>query len=495
MELRRVLEGLKNIKVRGNLDLEISNIESNSKKVTPDSLFVAISGFDFDGHKFVGEAIENGATAVMLDMNADLKGIKIPAGVTVIIAEDTRYALAISACNFYGNPSRKFKLIGVTGTKGKTTTTYMIKAILEKQGYKVGLIGTIENFIGEDSLGKSNRTTPESLELQRMFYKMAVQKMDYVVMEVSSQSLKLNRVAGCDFDIGVFTNLYKEHISEKEHTDLEDYFESKKKLFTMCKKGFVNFDDFKGIKIVNTMKNCSFKTYAIDNSADYLAKDITITNVSVDYKVKINGKNERIKVNIPGRFSVYNSLAAIAVCEYLGVSTENIKEALESVKVSGRSELVQNKAELAIMIDYAHTAESLENILQAVKSYTKGKVICVFGCGGDRDKHKRPEMGEVAGRIADFSIITTDNPRTEEPEEIIKEIEEGIKKTKGKYKVIVDRKEAIKEAIKMMNNRDIVVLAGKGHEPYQEINGVKYPFDERIIVNDIIKELNLEKKD
>ncbi len=495
MELRRVLEGLKNIKVRGNLDLEISNIENNSKKVTPDSLFVAISGFDFDGHKFVGEAIENGATAVMLDMNADLKGIKIPAGVTVIIAEDTRYALAISACNFYGNPSRKFKLIGVTGTKGKTTTTYMIKAILEKQGYKVGLIGTIENFIGEDSLGKSNRTTPESLELQRMFYKMAAQKMDYVVMEVSSQSLKLNRVAGCDFDIGVFTNLYKDHISEKEHTDLEDYFESKKKLFTMCKKGFVNFDDFKGIKIVNTMKNCSFKTYAIDNSADYLAKDITITNVSVDYKVKINGKNERIKVNIPGRFSVYNSLAAIAVCEYLGVSTENIKEALESVKVSGRSELVQNKAELAIMIDYAHTAESLENILQAVKSYTKGKVICVFGCGGDRDKHKRPEMGEVAGRIADFSIITTDNPRTEEPEEIIKEIEEGIKKTKGKYKVIVDRKEAIKEAIKMMNNRDIVVLAGKGHEPYQEINGVKYPFDERIIVNDIIKELNLEKKD
>ena len=486
MELRRVLEGLKNIKVRGNLELEISNIENNSKKVTPDSLFVAISGFDFDGHKFVGEAIENGATAVMLDMNADLKGIKIPAGVTVIIAEDTRYALAISACNFYGNPSRKFKLIGVTGTKGKTTTTYMIKAILEKQGYKVGLIGTIENFIGEDSLGKSNRTTPESLELQRMFYKMAAQKMDYVVMEVSSQSLKLNRVAGCDFDIGVFTNLYKDHISEKEHTDLEDYFESKKKLFTMCKKGFVNFDDFKGIKIVNTMKNCSFKTYAIDNSADYLAKDITITNVSVDYKVKINGKNERIKVNIPGRFSVYNSLAAIAVCEYLGVSTENIKEALESVKVSGRSELVQNKAELAIMIDYAHTAESLENILQAVKSYTKGKVICVFGCGGDRDKHKRPEMGEVAGRIADFSIITTDNPRTEEPEEIIKEIEEGIKKTKGKYKVIVDRKEAIKEAIKMMNNRDIVVLAGKGHEPYQEINGVKYPFDERVIVNEII---------
>ena len=457
-------------------------------------MFVAIKGFDVDGHKFVEEAIKNGAIAVMLDMNADLKGIKIPAGITVIIAEDTRYALAIASCNFYDNPSRKFKLIGVTGTKGKTTTTFMIKTILEKQGYKVGLIGTIENYIGEDSIGKSTRTTPESLDLQRMFHQMVKEKMDYVVMEVSSQSLKLNRVAGCDFDIGVFTNLYKDHISEKEHTDLEDYFESKKKLFTMCRKGFVNFDDFKGIKIVNTIKSCSFKTYGIDNTADYLAKDITITNISVDYKVKIHGKNERIKVNIPGRFSVYNSLAAIAVTEYLGVSTENMKEALENITVSGRSELVPNKAELAIMIDYAHTAESLENILQAVKSYTKGRVICVFGCGGDRDKHKRPEMGEVSGRVADFSIITTDNPRTEEPEEIIKEIEEGIKKTKGKYTVIVDRREAIKEAIKMMNNKDIVVLAGKGHEPYQEINGVKYPFDEREIVKDIIKELNIENK-
>jgi UDP-N-acetylmuramoyl-L-alanyl-D-glutamate--2,6-diaminopimelate ligase len=494
MKLEKILSGIKNIKVRGNLEIDINNIESNSKKVTPNSLFVAIVGFDVDGHNFVEEAIANGAVAVMLDMNANLKGIKIPSGITVIISDNTRYALAIASCNFYDNPSRKFKLIGVTGTKGKTTTTYMIKAILEKQGYKVGLIGTIENYVGEDSLGKSTRTTPESLELQRMFYKMAEEKMDFVVMEVSSQSLKLNRVEGCDFDIGVFTNLSKDHISEKEHPNVEDYFESKKKLFTMCKKGFINFDDFKGIKIVNTVKNCDFKTYGIDNTADYLAKDITITNVSVDYKVRIHNKNERVKVNIPGRFSVYNSLAAIAVSEYFGASTESIKEALETITVPGRSELVANKAELAIMIDYAHTAESLENILHAVKSYTKGKVISVFGCGGDRDKHKRPDMGEVSGRVADFSIITTDNPRTEEPEEIIKEIEEGIKKTKGKYEVIVDRKEAIKAAIKMMTDRDIVVLAGKGHEPYQEINGVKYPFDEREIVRDIIKELKLEKK-
>ena len=490
MELNQILNGIKNIKVKGDQNIEISSIECNSKNVKQNSLFVAIRGFEVDGHNFVNEAIQNGAIAVMLDVNANLKQLTIPTNITVIIAEDTRYSLAISACNFYGNPSRRFKLIGVTGTKGKTTTTYMIKSILEKQGYKVGLIGTIENFAGEKSLGKSDRTTPESLELQKMFYSMAKEKVEYVVMEVSSQSLKLNRVAGCNFDIGVFTNLYKDHISEKEHPNLEDYYESKKKLFEMCKTAFVNFDDFKGIKIAETVDGCNFKSYAIDNSADYLAKDITITNVSVDFKVKINGKNERIKVNIPGRFSVYNSLAAIAVAETLGVSTDNIKEALSCITVPGRSELVANKMELAIMIDYAHTAESLENILQAVKTYTKGRVICVFGCGGDRDKGKRPLMGEVAGRVADYTIITTDNPRTEKPEDIIDSIEEGIKKTKGNYKIIVDRKEAIKEALKMMNKRDIVVLAGKGHEPYQEINGVKYPFDEREIVKSLLDEIN-----
>lgn len=489
MRLKNLLEGIPNYRVKGNQDLEIKNVESNSKKVTSDALFVAIRGFDFDGHKFVEEAISNGATAVMLDMNADLKGLKIPENVTIIIAEDTRIGLAVSACNFYDNPSRKFKLIGVTGTKGKTTTTYMLKSILEKAGHKVGLIGTIENYSGDESLGKSNRTTPESLELQRMFYQMAEEKVDIVVMEVSSQSLKLNRVYGCDFDIGVFTNFYKDHISLKEHSDMDDYFNSKLKLFSMCKKGFVNMDDFKGIKVKNSAKNCDIKTYAINNEADLLAKDITITNVSVDFKIKIDGKNERIKVNVPGRFSVYNSLAAISVAREFKVTVENIKEGLENISVPGRSELVPNKQELAIMIDYAHTPESLENILSAVKTYTRGRVICVFGCGGDRDKTKRPLMGEVAGRVADFSIVTTDNPRTEEPAIIISEIEAGISKTKGKYKIIEDRREAIKEALRMMNKNDIVVLAGKGHEPYQEINGEKLPFDERIIVKELLEEI------
>ena len=424
----------------------------------------------------------------MLEDINKIRNIILPDNVTFIVTKDSRYSLAISACNFYGNPSRKFKLIGVTGTKGKTTTTYMIKTLLEAQGKKVGLIGTIENYIGEDSLGESERTTPESLDLQRMFAQMVEQKVEYVVMEVSSQALKLNRVAGIKFDVGVFTNFSKDHISAKEHSDMEDYFNSKMKLFENCNIGFVNIDDFRGARVKREAK-CQVKTYGIDNGCDLLAKDITITNIGVDFKAKISDKNERIKVDIPGRFSVYNSLAAISVALYYGCSPEIIKTALENIKIPGRSELVPNKKELSIMIDYAHSPESLENILQAVKTYTKGRVIVVFGCGGDRDSSKRPIMGEIAGRIADYSIVTSDNPRTEDPEAIVKDIEAGISKTKGKYEVIVDRREAIEKAIKMANTKDIVILAGKGHEPYQEINKVKYSFDEREIVKEIINNM------
>ena len=487
MELKKILNGVENYKAKGNLDIDITNIENNSKHIIPGSLFVAIKGFDFDGHEFINEAIENGAVAVMLDLSADLKKVKLSKDVTVIIVEDTRKALAKIASNFYSNPAKKLRLIGVTGTKGKTTTTYMIKTILEKAGLKVGLIGTIANYIGDKSLGASNRTTPDSLELQRIFAKMVEEKIDIVVMEVSSQSLKLNRVAGCEFEVGVFTNFYKDHISPKEHPDMEDYFNSKLKLFQMCRQGVINVDDFKSGKIMANSKKCEFKTYGIDNFSDMLAKDITITNKSVDYKVKIKDRNERIKVNIPGRFSVYNSLAAISVALKYGATIDNIKEALLEITVPGRSELIANDKELAIMIDYAHTAESLQSILEAVKSYTKGKVICVFGCGGDRDKTKRPQMGEVVGKVADFAIITSDNPRTEKPMDIINEIEVGMKKTKGKYKVVEDRREAIKEALKLATKRDIVILAGKGHEPYQEINGEKLPFDERIIVKELLE--------
>ena len=488
MELKKLLIGIENFKSKGDMDIDIKKVECNSKKIVPNSLFIAIKGYDFDGHEYISEAIENGAVAVMLDMSADFKKIKIPSGVTVIITDDTRKALARVSCNYFGNPSRYFKLIGVTGTKGKTTTTYMIKSILEKAGYKVGLIGTIANYIGDECLGFSNRTTPESLELQGLFYKMAKAKCDYVVMEVSSQSLKLSRVEGCNFDYGIFTNLYKDHISLKEHADMNEYFETKLKLFTMCPRAFINSDDFKCNKIIKGAPNCNISTYAVDNKADLLAKDITITNISVDFKVKLGVRNERIKVNIPGRYSVYNALASISLATALGIDVEKIKEGLENIVVPGRNELVPNKEDLPIMIDYAHTAESLENILQAAKTYTPGKVICVFGCGGDRDKEKRPKMGEVAGRLADYTIVTTDNPRTEKPEEIIESIEVGIAKTKGKYEIVVDRKEAIAKAIKMMGKRDLVILAGNGHETYQEINGEKYPLDEREIVKEILGE-------
>ena len=487
MKLNEILVGLEGLKVRGDLEVEIKNLDKDSRKIGEGSLFIAIKGFDADGHEYVLKAIEQGATAVMLQEGVNVELIKqIPKEVTVIVAKDTRYALAICSCNFYGNPSRKFKLIGVTGTKGKTTTTFMIKKILEKAGKKVGLIGTIATYIGDKKLEDSDRTTPESNKLQEIFAKMVEEGCEVVVMEVSSQSLKLHRVAGCDFDIGIFTNFSKDHISEKEHPDMEDYFNSKVELFKMCKTAFINADDFHVAKLPKYVPDCNITTYGIDNYCNVLAKDITITNSYVDFKVKIGIKNERIKTGIPGRFSVYNSLAAICVGEKLGATVDQMKEALEEVRVPGRSELVNNKKDLTIMIDYAHSPESLENILNAVKSYTRGRVISVFGCGGDRDTTKRPIMGEISGRVADFTIITSDNPRTEDPQKIVDQIEEGIKKTKGKYTVIVDRIEAIREAIKMADKKDIIVLAGKGHEPYQEINGVKHPFDERIIVNDII---------
>ena len=485
MELKKLLNGLENLKAKGNLNLEIKNIETDSRKVTKDTLFIAIKGFEVDGHNFINNAIENGATAVLVEEGFDIKSL--PADTTIIVALDTRYARAIVACNFYDHPSKKFKLIGVTGTKGKTTTTYMIKEILERTGQKVGLIGTIANYIGGRTLGESARTTPDSIELQALFAKMAEEKVDTVVMEVSSQSLKLNRVAGSYFDIAVFTNFSEDHISPKEHQDMDDYFQSKCKLFEMCKVGFVNSDDLYSQKLKKKFSENDIKTYGIDNTCDLLAKDITITNSYVDFKVKLGEKNERVKTNIPGRFSVYNSLAAISVCLKLGVSPETIKEALLSVTVPGRSELVPNKKELTVMIDFAHTPESLESILNAVKSYTRGRVISVFGCGGDRDTSKRSIMGEISGRIADFTVITSDNPRTEKPQEIIEQIEKGIKKTNGNYIAICDRKEAIEYALNMADKKDIVVLAGKGHETYIEINGEKHNFDERKIVKEILK--------
>lgn len=496
MELKTILSGLENLKVKGSLDIDVPNIKNDSRAVKPGDMFVAIKGFDIDGHEHINEACANGAKVILAQTNQITKEDieDVPEDVTIVLADDTRYALAICACNFYKNPSRKIKLIGVTGTKGKTTTTYMIRDILEKQGIKVGLIGTVASYIGDTKIQNNDNTTPESLKLQEILAQMVEKDCEVVVMEVSSQSLKLHRVAGCNFYMAIFTNLAEDHISAKEHPNMEDYFNSKVELFKMCKTGIINSDDIYSITIPKLAPECNYTTYGIDNHCDLLAKDITVTNQYVDFKVKLGDRNERVKVSIPGRFSVYNSLAAICATLKLGCSPENIKDALIDIRVPGRNELVTNKKGLTIMIDYAHTPASLEKILSAVKIYTKGRVISVFGCGGNRDKNKRPMMGEASGRVADYTIITSDNPRDEEPEEIVKEIENGIKKTKGKYECIVDRVEAIKKAIKMANQKDIIVLAGKGHEQYQEIKGKRYPFDEAKIVNDIIDEMEENKK-
>ena len=490
MKLKNILVGLEGLKAKGDIEKEIKGIEKNSQNIKKGYIFVAIKGFTADGHEYIEDAIKNGANTIVVEEGFNLKSIKFPEDITLIVAKDTREFLAIAASNFYDNPSKKFKLIGVTGTKGKTTTTFMIKEILEKAGKKVGLIGTVAVYINGEKQADSERTTPESIELQKIFAQMVEQGVEYVVMEVSSQSLKLHRVDGCEFDLVAFTNFSEDHISEKEHPNMEDYFNSKLKLFKMCKTGFVNGDDLHASKIPAMFPENSISKYGIDNPAELLAKDITITNASVDFKVKLSDRNERVKVDIPGRFTVYNALGAICICKKLGIDPETIKEALININVPGRSEMVDNKLEIPIMIDYAHSPESLQNILQAVKSYTRGRVISVFGCGGDRDTRKRPVMGEISGRIADYTIITSDNPRTEKPEDITSQIEAGIKKTKGKYEVIVDRTEAMKKAISMANKSDIIVLAGKGHEPYQEIDGKKYDFDERVIVREIIENMN-----
>ena len=479
MELKKILVGIDGLKAKGNLDIDVKGLESNSKNIKSGDMFIAIKGFATDGHAYINDAIKAGAKVIMVQEGCDLRPINITNDITLIMASDTREALAICSCNFYGNPSKKFKLIGVTGTKGKTTTTFMIKEILEKAGHKVGLIGTIATYINGKMISESSRTTPESIELQRIFAQMVEAGVEYVVMEVSSQSLKLHRVDGCNFDIVAFTNFSEDHISEKEHPDMKDYFESKLKLFKMCDNGIINVDDLQVSKIPDMFPDSKIMTYGIDNYCEVLAKDITITNSYVDFRVKISDRNERVKVDIPGRFSVYNALAAICVAKKIGIPSDKVIEALLEIKVPGRSEMVPNKKEIPIMIDYAHSPESLQNILSAVKSYTRGKVISVFGCGGDRDTTKRAIMGEISGKIADYTIITSDNPRTEDPHSIIEDILAGIKDS---HTVIEDRKDAIEYACRIAGENDIVVIAGKGHEDYQIIGTVKHHFSDKEVV-------------
>ncbi|MCR4434567.1 MAG: UDP-N-acetylmuramoyl-L-alanyl-D-glutamate--2,6-diaminopimelate ligase [Clostridiales bacterium] len=483
MLLKDLIKGMETVACKGNMDIEVDSIAYDSRNARRGSLFVCIEGFKFDAHNYILAALENGAVALLVQKEVD-----VPEGIAVVRVKDTRYALAFVSDVFFGHPSSKFNLIGVTGTKGKTTTTFMIKSILECAGQKVGLIGTIANYIGNEAL-PAQRTTPESYDLQFLFSEMVEKKVDAVVMEVSSHALELHRVSCSDYDIGIFTNLSRDHMDF--HETFENYLNAKMKLFKKSKKGLVNIDNEYG-KTILERADCELYTFSIEKDADIRAVDIKKHPGGVEFKILTPWGSENIRVNIPGTFSVYNAIAAAGACGLSGISLEYIKAGLEKVSVPGRAEIAYSGKDFTIIIDYAHSPDSLENILTTVKDYCPGRLISVFGCGGDRDRTKRPIMGEISGRIADFTIITSDNPRTEAPEAIIKDIEEGIKGVNAEYITIVERRDAIKYAIANAAAGDIIVLAGKGHETYQIFKDKTIHFDEREVVREILEELKLE---
>ncbi len=485
MKLTKLLERLEYKVIQGCDQIEITELTNDSRKVVDGSVFVCISGAVFDGHAYVKDVAEKGAAVVIVE-----KDVEAPEGLTVIKVEDTRYALAFASAAYFGYPAEKLKVIGITGTKGKTTTTYMVKSILEGVGHKVGLIGTIEAIIG-DKVIPANNTTPESFTIHEYFAQMVEAGCDSVVMEVSSQGLMLHRTAGIPFEIGIFTNLGEDHIGPNEHKDFDDYKRCKGLLFKQCKLGIANVDD-KWYADVFKDATCKIETFGFAENADLRA--VNVEHVSrpgyLGMKYQVQGlMNFDVEIDIPGEFSVYNSLTAIAVCRHFDVPVENIRAAIKVAKVKGRIEMIKVSDHFTLMIDYAHNAMSLESLLNTLRDYNPGRLVPVFGCGGNRSKTRRFEMGEVAGKLADFTIITSDNPRFEEPQDIINDIITGMKRTDGEYVAVVDRKDAIRYAIEHGREGDVIILAGKGHETYQEIKGVKYDMDDRVLIKEVLEEL------
>ena len=490
MVLKELISTVDYCVLNGTEDINIENLVYDSRKVNQESVFICISGAVVDGHSFVVDVANKGAKAIVIEKDIDLEEVlEINKDLVVIKVDSTRKALAYMSAQYFNNPSSKIKTIGITGTKGKTTTTYMVKSMLEKAGFKVGLIGTIETIIGDESI-KSVNTTPESYVLQEYLDKMVKAGLDMVVMEVSSQGLMLDRVAGIEFDLGIFSNLSSDHIGPNEHKDFEDYMKCKSLLFKQCKTGIINIDDPYADDVIKG-HTCEIETYGMGDNAQLKASDINLISkpgyMGVGYKVS-GLLNMDVEVNIPGKFSVYNSLMAIAICRHFGVKESVITQALKNVKVKGRVEVVDTPGkDYLVIIDYAHNHMSVESLLTTIKEYNPKRLITVFGAGGNRDRQRRYDMGEISGKMADLSIITSDNPRTEDPKDIIEDILVGLKKTDGKYITIIDRAEAIEYAINNAKSGDVIMLIGKGHESYQEINGVKYDFDERKVVKDILE--------
>lgn len=487
--MRSVSGLLKNLDyqiINGTVEGEISALVHDSRKVTEECMFVCIKGEKYDGHEHVEEITAKGARVLVAE-----RMVEVPPEVTLVLVADTRYALSLLSAAYFDYPAEKLKVIGVTGTKGKTTTTYMIKGILEHAGYKVGLIGTIETIIGDTHIPSAN-TTPESYLIQEYFYRMAEAGCSVCVMEVSSQGLMMHRTAGIPFEIGVFTNLAPDHIGPNEHASFEEYAACKGMLFKQCRLGIANGDDAH-FDLVLGGHTCGLETIGFSEKADYRASGAELIGRPgyLGVRYHISGKlNMDVEIDVPGTFSVYNSLAAVAVCEHFNVSEEDLKEALKVVKTRGRIEMIRVSEDFILMIDYAHNAMSLESLLLTLKEYQPRRLVCVFGCGGNRSRLRRYEMGEVSGRLADLTVITSDNPRYEEPQDIIDDIKTGMAKTDGAYVEISDRKEAIRYVIEHGEKGDVIVLAGKGHEDYQEIKGKKYPMDERELIRQVLQELS-----
>ena len=484
MLLKQLIEDMDYEVLAGRVDIEVTTLVYDSRKVEKGSVFVCISGSVRDAHDFIPDVVAKGAAAVIVE-----KDVELQEGVTYIKVANSRLALACMSAAYFDHPARKLKTIGITGTKGKTTTTYMVKSILESAGIKTGLIGTIESIVGEKRIPSAN-TTPESYRVQELFHEMVEAGLDAVVMEVSSQALMLHRVSGFTFDIGVFTNLEPDHIGENEHKDFADYMHCKSLLFRQCKLGIFNGDSehLEGILKGHT---CEVETFGYGKNNDLVADGVELKkdHGALGVRYHVSGlMNFDVEVNVPGSFSVYNSLTAIAICHHFGVDVEKIKHALLHVSVKGRIEIVPVTKRYTIMIDYAHNAMALESLLTTLREYEPGRLVCLVGCGGNRAKSRRYEMGEVSSRLADLTVVTSDNPRNEEPMDIINDILVGVHKADGAYVTIPDRKEAIAYCMKNAQDGDIIVLAGKGHEDYQEICGVKHHMDERELIADIIKE-------
>ena len=483
MRLEKLLNNIEYEIIRGSLDTYVKDVCYDSRKLSEGSLFVCLIGATSDGHDYVDMAIEKGASVVVVE-----KDVTIDSNVTIIKVSDTRRVLSRISINYYDNPSNELTIIGITGTKGKTTTASMIKNILEEDGKKTGIIGTLGVSFNDKHYSTIN-TTPESLELQKYLREMIDDGIKYVVMEVSSQALKVGRVDGMMFDYGVFTNLTQDHIGENEHPDMDDYIYCKSLLFNKCKHGIFNIDDNHYNDMVNKC-SCDIHTYGHNKESD-----ININNVKllrrehfIGIEVTTSGMlSDTFLVNTPGEFSAYNSVCAIMVTSLLGCNVNNIKSALAKVAVKGRMEIVPVSDRYSVIIDYAHNGVSIQSVLETMRTYNPKRIVSLFGCGGNRSKDRRYDMGEISGKYSDLTIITEDNSRFEDVHDIMNDIEIGIKKTNGKYVKIDNRSAAIKYALDNALDGDIILLLGKGHETYQEKDGVRTHYDEREIIADIMK--------